>query len=58
MPVLFLVSSFGIVFVSCFFVALCREPKRRKNIHVWYIRGLMRRNLQEKRIATNLRRVA
>lgn len=58
MPVLYLVSVLGIVVISGFFVALCREPSCRKTYHVWYIRGLMRRNLQSKRSAEQLRRVA
>ncbi len=58
MPVLYLVSVVGIVFVSCFFAALCRDPGGRKTFDVWYIRGGVRRNWLSKRTANNVRRAA
>jgi hypothetical protein len=57
-PVLYVVSVLAIVFTSGFFVALCREPQRRKSYRVWYIRGLVRRNLHAKHATASLRRAA
>jgi hypothetical protein len=56
--VLYSISILGIVFVSCFFVSLCRDPGCRKSIDVWYIRGLMREKRYARRAAAHFRRVA
>lgn len=41
MVLLYLVSAIGIVFVSLFFVALCREAKSAKKYRVLYVSGGM-----------------